>query len=318
MTDTQDTTTSPDPYQLEQLQFKRVALLTNPAAGKGGAARGGDIARTTLTRSGVDVVGISGSNPEASNNLAKEMIEDSDIDALVVCGGDGLINLALQSHAGSGKPMGIIPCGTGNDTAREFGIPLDPRRAALNIVRGFTTTTDLGKITDAEGNVRYFMTIACAGFDSLVSDRTNVMKWPSGKARYNLAILMEFARFHSMPTRITLDDGTVLDEDVTLCAMGNTCTYGGGMRVCPNANHHDGLLDITVIRKISRRKAARNVNRFFTGEFDGFPEAFTTRARSAKLHMPGINVYADGDYMFPAPVTIEAVPAYGKLIVPRP
>lgn len=311
-------TTSHSDYPLGQIDVRRVALLTNPKAGKGGAAKASEIARTTLTRSGIDVVGISGATAEASLNLAQEMINEPGIDALVVCGGDGLINLAIQAQAGSGTPLGIIPSGTGNDTAREFGIPFDPRRAAMTVVRGFTTTTDLGLIRTPEGDERYFATIACAGFDSLVSDRANVLTYPRGKARYNLAIAVEFARFHSIPTRITLADGTSIDDDVTLCAVGNTSTYGGGMRVCPHADHHDGLLDITIVRKISRRKAARNVQRFFSGDFDGFDEAIQTRSRHVTIHMPGINVYADGDVMFPAPVTIEAAPAKGRFLVPRP
>ncbi|MCF4007537.1 diacylglycerol kinase [Corynebacterium uropygiale] len=311
-------TPNPEAYPLSTVEINRVALLTNPKAGKGGASKAAEIARHTLTKTDVDVVGISGSSAEASKRLAEEMIADPDIDALVVCGGDGLINLALQAHANSGTPMGIIPAGTGNDTARALGIPLDPRRAALTVIRGFTTTCDLGQLTDAEGNQRYFMTIACAGFDSLVSDRANTLVWPHGKARYNLAMAVEFSKFHSIPTRITLDDSTVIDDDVTLCAIGNTSTYGGGMRVCPHADHHDGLFDITVIHRINRRKAARNVSRFFTGEFEGFPEATIHRAHSVEIHMPGINVYADGDFMFPSPVTATVATAAGRIIVPRP
>ncbi|MBZ8177311.1 diacylglycerol kinase [Corynebacterium sp. 3HC-13] len=305
-------------YPLRTVEISRVALLTNPKAGKGNASRAAEIARQTLTRTGVDVVGISGSSAAASRQLAKEMIADPDIDALVVCGGDGLINLALQAHSYSNKPIGIIPSGTGNDTARALGIPLDPRRAALTVVRGFTSTCDLGKLRDVHAKERYFGTIACAGFDSLVSDRANTLAWPHGKARYNLAMLVEFSKFHAIPAKIYLDDKECIDDDVTLCSIGNTTTYGGGMMACPHADHHDGLFDVTVIHRINRRKAARNVRRFFTGEFEGFPEATLHRAKKVEIHMPGINIYADGDRMFSSPVTAEIAPAAGCFIVPRP
>ncbi|MCH6197074.1 diacylglycerol kinase [Corynebacterium mastitidis] len=305
-------------YQLGQRKISRVALLTNPAAGKGKAVAASEVATRAFYRYGVDVVSISGSSPEASRELAREMIQDDSIDALVACGGDGLIGLALQEQAGTDTPLGIIPAGTGNDHAREYKIPLDPRRAAKTIVEGFTTRTDLGIMRTDDGQQRYFGTIACAGFDSLVTDRTNRIPWPSGQPRYVLAILIEFLNFHSLPTRITLDDADPIEGDVTLCAIGNTKTYGGGMQVCPDADHYDGLFDITVATKMSRRKAALNVSKIFSGDFEDLEEAHQYRARKVRVEMPGINAYADGDKYFACPVECEVVPGAGYYIVPRP
>ncbi|WP_425279071.1 diacylglycerol kinase family protein [Corynebacterium bovis] len=357
--------------------------MTNPAAGKGTAVAAADAARRRFGERGVDVVSIQGASPASSRELAAQAVADDRIDALVVCGGDGLINLALQEQAGTGTPLGIIPAGTGNDHAREYRIPMDPRRAADVVVGGFTTTTDLGLMTrrapgarggvdrapGASGGVdrapgarggadgagvahgvdralgvahgadralgvahgadaadgvveqAWFGTIACAGFDSLVSDRTNRIAWPTGRARYNLAIVMEFLNFHSIPTRLVLDHERVIENHMTLVAMGNTRSYGGGMLICPQADHHDGLLDVTVLERMNRFRAAAKFGTIFSGEFVNEPGISTYRARHISIEMestPPISCYADGDRFAPLPVEVEVVRAAGRYIVPRP
>lgn len=314
-------------YEVGHVDLRRIALLTNPHAGKGGAGAAADIARDRFADHGIDVVSIQGASPEGARELAGRMVAEEGIDALVVCGGDGLINLALQEQAGTSTPLGIIPAGTGNDHAREYGIPTHPRRAADVIARGFCTTTDLGRMRDDAGNEHWFGTIACAGFDSLVSDRTNRIRWPRGQMRYNMAIVAEFLNFHSIPTRLVLDPGTdeerVVEENMTLVAMGNTRSYGGGMVICPDADHHDGILDVTVLERMGRVKAATKFMKIFDGSFVEERGVNTYRARRVRIEMTDrggqhINGYADGDRFAPLPMEVEVVPGAGRYLVPRP
>ena len=129
-------------------------------------------------------------------------------DALVVVGGDGIISVALQALALGAVPLGIIPAGTGNDHAREFGIPTgDPEAAADVVLDGRPETIDLGRVVDATGAVKWFGTVMAAGFDSLVSDRTNRMSWPHGRMRYNVAMVAELSKLRLLPFRLTFDDG---------------------------------------------------------------------------------------------------------------
>ena len=315
--------------EVGQTTIRRVALLTNPAAGKGSAASAAQKATQRLNERGIDVVHLQGPTAEASQKLAGAAIADERADALVVCGGDGLINLALQEQAESGVPLGIIPAGTGNDHAREYNIPLDPKKAADAVADGFWTSTDLGLMTNDAGEKMWFGTIACAGFDSLVSDRTNRMTWPKGRNRYNLAILAEFMNFHSLPARLVLDEGTpdeqVVDQKIVLVAIGNTRSYGGGMYICPDANHHDGLFDVTVMGNLGRAKAAMKFGKIFTGDIKGEDGMHFFRARTVRVDIeapprsPGpINGYADGDKFAALPMTVSIAPGAGKYLVPRP
>lgn len=313
---------SADRYPVGYEDIKVVAMITSPEAGHGSAPHAAERAMDQFTKRGVDVVAMQGNSPERAQGLIREAIKDERFDALVACGGDGMINLALQEQAESGIPLGVIPSGTGNDHAREYRLPSNDAAAAADVIAdGFTVTTDLGRITGEGQDPLWFGTIMCAGFDSLVSDRVNRMRWPHGRNRYNLAIVLEFLNFHALPFTITLDDGTVLDEDITLAAFGNTKSYGGGMNICPDADHSDGLLDITVIGRANRFKAAAVFGKVFSGKHVDFREVAQYRSRSARVEFRGderMNAYADGDFMAPVPVTVEVVPRAGRYIVPRP
>ena len=97
-------------------------MLTNPASGHGSAPHAAERAIAQFHRRGVDVVAIAGSDAEHARRLVEGALERG-MDALVVVGGDGIVSLALQVLAQTDIPLGIIPAGTGNDHAREFGIP---------------------------------------------------------------------------------------------------------------------------------------------------------------------------------------------------
>nr|MCW1959545.1 diacylglycerol kinase [Mycobacterium sp.] len=206
----------------------------------------------------------------------------------------------------------------GNDHAREYSIPTcDPAAAVDIIAAGNTTTVDLGHIAGADGTSEYFGTIAATGFDSLVSDRVNRMRWPHGRMRYNLAIIAEISKLRPLPFRLVFDGERELVTDLTLAAFGNTRSYGGGMLICPDADHSDGLLDVTMVRSGSRTKLIRLFPTVFKGTHVKLDEVTTDRASTITVESPGINAYADGDYVCPLPAEISAVPGALKVFVPR-
>ncbi|GFG69956.1 diacylglycerol kinase [Mycolicibacter senuensis] len=294
----------------------RVTLLTNPAAGHGNARHAAERALARFQQRGVDVNHIVGSDPRHARQLLDEALA-AGTDAVVVAGGDGVISLALQDLALGAVPLGIIPAGTGNDHAREYGLPTgDPEAAADVVVDGVTETVDLGQIAPDGGSPFWFGTVMAAGFDSLVSDRVNRMRWPHGRMRYNLAMVAEMSKLRLLPFRLTFDDDEPQDIALTLAAFGNTRSYGGGMLICPGADHADGLLDVTMVHSGSRTKLIRLFPTVFKGTHVDLDEVSTRRAASVRVECPGINAYADGDFVAPLPVTVTAVP--GALQILRP
>ncbi|MGE2690291.1 diacylglycerol kinase [Mycolicibacterium pulveris] len=297
------------------MSISRITMLTNPMSGHGSASHAAERAAARFAKRGVDVVAIAGRDAEHARRLVEGALE-REMDALVVVGGDGIISLALQVLAKTDIPLGIIPAGTGNDHAREFGIPRkDPEAAADVVVDGTVATVDLGRIVGADGTNTWFGTVMAAGFDSLVTDRTNRMTWPHGRMRYNLAILAELSKLRLLPFRLVLD-GREMDTKLTLAAFGNTKSYGGGMLICPDADPTDGKLDVTMVASASRTKLIRLFPTVFKGTHVHLDEVSTARAQTITVDSPNINAYADGEYICPLPVEVSAVPAALKILRP--
>jgi diacylglycerol kinase (ATP) len=301
---------------LRRREIGKVIALTNPASGHGAAIHAAQLAIARLHQRGVEVVEIIGDSAQDARYLVGAAIEKG-TDAVMVTGGDGVVSNALQVMAGTDIPLGVIPAGTGNDHAREFGIPTrDPEAAADIVVGGWTETIDLGRIRDASGAEKWFGTVAATGFDSLVTDRANRMRWPHGRLRYYLAMLAELSQLRLLPFRMVLDGTREIDADITLAAFGNTRSYGGGLLICPDADRGDGLLDITMVHEASRTKLVRLFPTVMKGTHVNLDEVSTARAESIHVECPGINVYADGDFACPLPAEISAIP--GALQILRP
>jgi diacylglycerol kinase (ATP) len=146
-----------------------------------------------------------------------------------------------------------------------------------------------------------------SGFDSMVNERANRMSWPSGRSRYNLAIVAELRTFRPVPYTLELD-GEAWETEAMLVAVGNGPSYGGGMRVCPGARLDDGLLDITVLGPISKPEFLRVFPTVYKGTHVRHRAVTVRQAREVVLTSPGVTAYADGERVSELPVRCHAVP----------
>ncbi|MFJ1706074.1 diacylglycerol kinase [Kitasatospora sp. NPDC088346] len=300
----------------QRREIRTAVVLTNPAAGGGRADHAARRATARLRERGVEVLAVTGTDPQDAVRLAREAVGRG-VDVLAVAGGDGMIALAIQALAGTDVPLGVVPAGTGNDHAREYGLPLnDPQAAADVIADGHLVRVDTGRIDTADGATRYFGSVLAAGFDSLVNDRANRLRRPRGRMRYNLAIVLELARLRPLPFRLVLEDGTVVDRPLTLAAVGNTRSYGGGMLICPDADHADGLLDLTLVGAMPRRRLLRFFPTVFKGTHVRHPDVTCHRTARVRIESAGINAYTDGDLAGPLPAEVRVVPRSLSLLVP--
>jgi diacylglycerol kinase (ATP) len=238
-------------------------------------------------------------------------------DALVVVGGDGTVHVGLQAVAGTPVGFGVIPAGTGNDFATAMGVPADVvtagRAVSEALSHGRTRTIDLARIAGPNGYDRWFCAVLGAGFDALVNERANAMRWPKGRRRYDFAIFAELVGLRPRRYRLTLD-GEIVEQDAVLVAIGNTATYGGGMKMCPAADPTDGLLDVVVAGPISRLTLLRLQPKVYEGTHIGHPAVVSYRARTVGIEADGITAYADGERTCPLPITVTAQPGALRLL----
>ena len=294
---------------------RKVAMLVNPASGGGKGAKIAPIAARRLRERGIQVTELTGGSAQQSLELAHTAIREG-ADALIACGGDGTLHLALQAVAETEVPLGLIPVGTGDDNARTLRIPRKDAAAAADVIAdGRTQQIDCGHLEVANGTARYFLGIMSVGFDSQVNERANVMTWPHGQARYLTATIAELRVFKPVPFQITLD-GTSVDQEAMLVAIGNGISYGGGMKVCPDASQDDGMLDMTVLGAVSKLKFLKSFPSVFKGTHVNEPFVVQHRFRTATIDAVNQVAYADGERIGAVPATVTVKPGAVHVYAP--
>lgn len=293
-----------------------VAVLANPTAGRG---RYRTLVPAVLhrLRAGGRPVRLLDAATAAQAQAACHAAVAGGAAALVTIGGDGTVHLGLQAVAGTGVAFGPVPAGTGNDFAAQTGFAADPLAAveqiAAALADGRTRPVDLARMTLPDGGQRWYGAVLAAGFDAIVNERANRMRWPRGPRRYDIAIMIELARLRPRRYNLRLD-GETHELDAVLLAVGNCASYGGGMRICPDADPGDGLLDVVLAGPVSRTTLVRIKPQVYQGTHVRHPVVRSFRARTVELDAEGIIGYADGERIGPLPLTVTAVPGAAQLL----
>ncbi|HIZ98331.1 MAG TPA: YegS/Rv2252/BmrU family lipid kinase [Candidatus Janibacter merdipullorum] len=294
----------------------RIGLLVNPTAGRHRGEEIGTRVADLLEAAGREVVDLTGLDAARAERKARAAVAEQDIDMLVVAGGDGVAGLGANICAGSDVPLGVVPVGTGNDNARELGLPVrDVEAAVQRILTGRTQSIDLGRVRDDEGHhVRDYLGVLSCGFDAVVNERANQLPWPRGPQRYNLAILRELPFFGPITYDLTVD-GEEREVRGMLACIANGRAFGGGMKVAPDADVEDGLLDLVIVHEIPVPTFLAVFPQVFKGAHVSHPAVEIVRGRTIRLATQGIVAYADGERVAPLPLTAEA--AHGALSIVR-
>jgi diacylglycerol kinase (ATP) len=229
----------------------------------------------------------------------------NDCEGVISVGGDDLAHLVLQLVVPRKVPFTVVAAGTGNDFLRALGWQLDGLTAQLDAVTSRKPTpVDLG-LVDSE----WFGAILSTGFDSIVNEKANTLRWPKGPMKYNLAIAMELPKFRPLGYRIEID-GQIIETEAMLIAIGNGSSYGGGMMVCPDADMSDGLFDVMVLRPVSKFEFLRVFPKVFTGQHIHHPQVDIYRAAKVSLTAEAV-AYADGERVGGLPVRAECMAGAG-------
>jgi len=287
-----------------------VALLCNPAAGGGRAARVLPRAERALRDLGIGLHTEVTRDLDHACELARRAAQAGEV--TVTLGGDGLVGrVAGVLRELPGAVLGILPGGRGNDTVRALGIPRQIDAACAVIAGGVERDLDIG---DVEG--RSFIGIASLGFDSDANRIANAAPSRLGRLVYVYGALRALAAWS--PARFELRlDGAPLSSTGYSVAACNSCCYGGGMRLAPGAELDDGLLDVVLIAAHPRRRFLATLPKVYRGAHVDDPAVSILRGR--ELHVDAdrpFTVYADGDPIGATPATIRVVEHAVRVLVP--
>jgi diacylglycerol kinase (ATP) len=296
----------------------RLGVIVNPTAGRGAGKAEGAKAIELLSAAGIEVVDLTGADMNEANANARHAINDSQVDGIVVVGGDGIAHLGVNLCAGTDLPLGMIGAGTGNDLARSIGMPLNDTAGSVDIILAHLNnprTVDAVKAQTSTGEFWFFGTIS-AGFDALVNQRANRWRWPKGPSRYTLAMLAELASFKPIHYEATID-GEHRSFQAMLCAVANSESFGGGMRVAPNAIIDDGLLELFIVHSISRPEFIKVFPKVFTGEHISHPAVEIIQAKQVKISSGNMPAYSDGEAVGHSPVSAQIMPGSLRVFAPK-
>ena len=281
-------------------------LFANPTSGRGKGAKVLAIIEKYLISQDLLFIAISTSSLKQSLLLLKENIQKYPEAKVIVIGGDGMVHAAINNI--EDNPIGLIPAGTGNDFARALGLVLDdPISSIKRATSANVDLVDLGKVGED-----YFAAICSTGFDSIVNERANGLKWPHGKMKDNIAMLLELPKFQPKSYKIVID-GKPLETQAMLIAIANGLSYGGGMKVCPAAQLQDGLLDIMILAPVSKFEFIRIFPSVFKGHHITHPAVSIVQGRSIQITADAVG-YADGERIGNLPLNVSISPNRMKVL----
>lgn len=279
-------------------------LLSNPTSGGGKGRKYLHIIKDYLDSNSLPYLDITSDSYGLASEALKKSLNQlgSQISGVYVIGGDGMVHLAVQELVNTDIPLALIPAGTGNDFARSLNLPLD---APLQLLKTYLATSpthvDLGQVND-----EIFADILSTGFDSVVNERANRMRIIRGRMKYNIAILLELSTFTPKSYEFRVDSVSFTTKAM-LIAVSNGISYGGGMKVTPNAELDDGLFDIMVLGPVSKFEFLKVFPKVFSGGHITHPAVKILRGKEVSITSDAV-AYADGERIGNLPIEARVLP----------
>ena len=223
------------------------AFIVNPTAGTGYALQAMNRIEEILKIKGIEYSISLTERAGHATEIAADLANNDKVYAVVAVGGDGTSGEVAAGLCGSGKPMGIIPAGTGNDFIKSIGIANDPLKAFDILMSRKPVDTDTGTV-----NGSFFLNVCGTGFDVTVLDYAESFKEKHrGLTPYFLGLLKAIMHYKSVNLKVT-ENGKSIEGRYLVCSIANGKYIGGGIPICPAADPSDGMLNLVLIRHRAR------------------------------------------------------------------
>ena len=291
---------------------KKICFIINPISGTASKNKLPGLIKKMLPPDLFEIEMLETEYAGHATELTKKALDDG-FDFIVAAGGDGTVNEIARTMVHSNVVLGIIPLGSGNGLARDLGISMDTKKAIETIIAGNVITIDYCKAND----YAFFCTCG-VGFDANVSERFSEGK-KRGPISYVKSAITEYIKFRPDTYKITLDDGSTIEEKAFLVTCANASQYGNNAYIAPNANIRDGKMDIVVlaplhpidvgpitIQLFTRQIANNNRVSHFRSE-----KVTIKRTKPGPMHIDGEPLHSDKE------IVIQTIPAGLHVFAPR-
>lgn len=289
-------------------------VIVNPAAAGGRLGREWPRLEHRLRSLGHDLDVVFTEAPGHATELAAGVLAGGR-GRLVVAGGDGTVCEAAEGvvRAGGGE-LAILPLGTGNDGARTLGIPLDLEAAARTAADGVARSVDLIRVGD-----RMVLNAIGIGLTADINHRAARIKWLRGIAVYLATAAVSLVRFRAPQVTVQVD-GRAISSTMTILAVHNGPTTGGGFRLTPDAIPDDGLLDMTLVPDVPLSGRVQRLIGALRGTLHTMDGSIALQAPVLELHHDEpLPIHLDGNqwHLEPPVSRFEIVPKALKVVVPE-
>ncbi len=302
-------------------------VIVNPNAGMKKGEKDWFVINEHLNQSELSFESVFTTHKEHAIALTTKFIKKGYRNFIVV-GGDGTLNEVVngifyqKSVPTSEFLIAMIPVGTGNDWCRMFQIPFKYSEAIDLIKKGNTLLQDIGRVSYLNSTTskrRYFINVAGMGYDAEVAAKTNKDKerGKGGPFLYLKNLFSSLLFYKFTETEIKIDDSPLQYKNKTFSISVGICKYnGGGMKQLPYAIPDDGLLDLTLIKKLSKFTVIREVKHLYDGSFIKNPKVQTFQGKTFRIDSkPPINLEADGESLGHSPFIFDLIPESLRVVI---
>ena len=247
--------------------------------------------------------------------IAKEAVSKGH-ELVIAVGGDGTVNEVvngLVDEEGKGRAtLGIISTGTGGDLARTLGLPRDYAQACHLLANPKRLAIDLGVVEYVSNNQRarrFYINTAGLGFDAAVVERTKRFKAIGGTIPFVMGFLTTFITYNGKDVVLTIDGQRQEERDLFI-VVNNGRYFGGGMKIAPDADPSDGLLDLVIVEDMGKMRLLWNFPRIYRGAHITHPKVRMRQVRSVEVEsVERMLLHVDGELVGQAPASFRVLPA---------
>ena len=295
-------------------------IFANPAAGRGNFQRKIAAVRDEFARWNYCASIVETGSAEELRSAVRSAIE-AGCKTIIAMGGDGTVQLVAQEAIGFQVQIGMIPTGGGNDFAAALGISTNIEKAVEVIAHGKTRLVDVVRVPNATGVDAIYLGGGGAGLDveALRYASGKFAKWP-GRVRYLASAIAGLRGFRGVQVKVEFP-GTDLPNiagTALLVAILNSPSFGGGMRLAPEARVDDGMLDFVMIEMLKKREVLALIPRLLIKGELKTKRMVRARAANIKLSTAADSWFqGDGELLGRTPVEINILPRALRVLVPQ-